>query len=39
MQHIYQRPFYQHSKEEGHMRELIQQQAAADGKGKFRHKS
>lgn len=37
MQHIYQRPFYQHSKEEGHVRELIQHQAA--GKGKFRHKS
>lgn len=30
MQHIYKKPFYQHSKEEGYMREPIQQQAAAE---------
>lgn len=39
MQHIYKKPFYQHSKEDGNMREPIQQQAVAAGKGKFRHKS
>lgn len=39
MQHIYKKPFYQHSKEEGFMRELIHQQAAAAGKGKCGHKS